>query len=556
MPPMEPLSQSESREAAPPRRLIFLLESAWYAFGLAVVLALGVVNLLFPFGLDQAMYFFGAGELDRGATLYVDYWDNKQPGLYVFYLVAGRLFGFSEFGIHLFELIWMLAFAVLLMATLRPHLQAPWRSALVPAASIGVYYATVGEHELTQLEMLVGLPLYVCAWCALHAVGQAVTPARMALLFFLAGLAAGLATLFKLLLAPIPVALWLVASVYLLKDRKTTLLGLLPRLWLPAAAGVALPIAAVVFWFWQAGALRELLWTAFVYPPEALASSPPASPTRLVTAAGFFFKNTAPWLLFAGLACALWLRRLKRGESSPLIVLMLVWLAMAAMLFLAQRFSWWYHHTLLLLTPFGILAVCGLDGLTAYVNRFIEIRARRLPAWLAHRTASAMICATVIALPPVASLTNPLVTKALPLFAGARLLDNGVQFYQWEVSENYRRLWRGSRFLTMPTAEPGPIYIFGNSIVYSFTGRRSAHTTTGSAWRFYLPSQTREILATLDRRQTPYVFVDRNDIKLYSLRPEVAAYLEQRYEIIKRDDSGIWYERLPEDQDPHDAPTP
>lgn len=46
----------------------------------------------------------GAINLSEGGVLYQDYWDNKQPGLFWFYGLAGMLFGCIELGIHLLPL--------------------------------------------------------------------------------------------------------------------------------------------------------------------------------------------------------------------------------------------------------------------------------------------------------------------------------------------------------------------------------------------------------------------------------------------------------------------
>ncbi|MEM7013508.1 MAG: hypothetical protein AAF585_18705, partial [Verrucomicrobiota bacterium] len=162
------------------------------------------------------------------------------------------------------ELIWLSAFAVVLMVTLRPCFQARWLSALVPLATLGLYYATAQQDELTQLEILVAFPLYLVAWLSLKAleIEGGRPAARMILLFFLSGICAAVATLFKLLLAPIPVAFWLIASFYLFRIGRVSLPGLVFQVWVPVAAGVVLPFAAVLLWFWHIGALRELLWTA------------------------------------------------------------------------------------------------------------------------------------------------------------------------------------------------------------------------------------------------------------------------------------------------------
>lgn len=529
-------------DSAAKRGLNICLEAGWYGAGFLAVFLLALINLYFPFGSDQAVFFYGAMELDQGATLYVDYWDNKQPGLYVFYLVAGRLFGFSEYGIHLFELIWMMLFSLVLMVSLRPYFQAPWLTALAPLATVGVYYASAGEYELTQLEMMVALPLYLTAWCSLRAMRLSETqasPGAVVLLFFLSGLFAALAALFKLLLAVIPIAFWLLASFLLFRARGITLLGLVTKFWIPAAAGVVLPLAATLFWFWQAGAFQELLWTSFAYPPEALATSPAAPRSRLISAGAFLLTSTAPWLLFTAIAAvAGW-----RSKAGYLAAMMLAWLLIGAVLFLIQRFSWWEYHMLLLFAPVGILALCGIDAVAARVSRLTEFNLPPRFSALGRTVVPRMVCTLLFAIPVAASLTGPFLAKTQSLFVGTEILREGERSYQWMVSENYKRLWEGSRFLTEPDARPGPIYSFGSALVYPFSGRKSSHITAGSAWEFYVPAQTREIMAGFDAQQVPYIFVDRNDEKLFQLRPLVAKYILENYKRLKKDDSGTWFER-------------
>lgn len=547
---MEATSQPKTDAAAGSRGTSPLIESAWYAIGFAIFLSLGAANLFYPFGDDQAVLFFAAKELHEGARLYVEYWGNKQPGLYFFYLWACRLFGFSEFGVRMLELIWLSIFALVLMITLRPCFQARWLSALVPLATLGLYYATAMQDELTQLEILVAFPLYLVAWLSLRALetsdrtegaSGASSAVRMALLFFVSGLCAAVATLFKLLLAPIPVAFWLIASFYLLRGGGVSLLGLLFRVWVPVAIGVILPFIAVLLWFWQIGALRELLWTAFVYPPEALITAPGASKTRLVTASAFVLKNSAPWLLFVVVTLVIWFRS---KPASRMVTMMLAWGLLAIGLFLIQRFSWWPYHTLLFFTPLGILAVVGIDHVAHYASRFLDFSALLQQNRMLRYLTPAMISTFLFALPPTASLTGPFLTKAQILISETMMSGFGVKTYQWKVDPRQKHLHMSGRFLIEPTARPGPIYSFGSALVYRNSGRRSAHRTAGFSWEFFVPAQIDEIIEALDATQTPYIFVEYGTSKLYKRHPKVARYLRTQYRRMKKDDHGVWFERI------------
>lgn len=508
-------------------RASWALEAFVYCLAGAVIVTIGAANLFSPFGPDQAVVFHGAKLLDQGAIYYVDYWDNKQPGLYILYMLAGRAFGFSEFGIHLLELLWMLAFAALLMWTLRSAFRLPWLSAVVPVATIGVYYGLAGESELTQLEFLVSFPLFAQVACLLWAQRH---PKALPVLYFASGLFAGVAVLFKLMLAPLCVGLWLVALIYLLRARDEGVVALAFRAVLPAALGVVLALGAVVLLYAQWGHLDELIWTAFVYPPQALASAPLASKSRLVTAAAFFMSGFAPWAVFALLAAVSWIWQRRDLPGA----LMLTWLVIGTGLFVIQRVSWWQYHTLVVLFPAGVLAVMGID---------------RLSEWLGGESGAGAtrraVLAGLLALTATAALADPLVRKAQPLLSDVVITKKTVRFYQSRprVSEHYGLMRRGVRFLLSPDALPGPIYAFGNAMVYEFSGRASAHRTAGSSWKFYLPEQIDDILASLDRQRAAYVFVDRLDQKLFRLRPKVGAYLERQYIHDHTDASGTWFRR-------------
>src|SRR3954454_6581937 len=179
---------------------------------LAVIAALGVLVSVQPFTGDQALFAAGARQLRHGDVLYRDFWDVKQPGIYAFYLVGGTLFGFSELAIHLFELAVLLAFSVLLQISLRDRFTTSWVASVVPLLVVGTYYAGADPLGLTQVESLIGVPLFVALWLTVKA-GDA--PEHEHALLFGSGVAGGIVLVLKLVFAPILAAFWLVAFVHI-----------------------------------------------------------------------------------------------------------------------------------------------------------------------------------------------------------------------------------------------------------------------------------------------------------------------------------------------------
>jgi len=501
-----------------------LLGLFWYSLSALIFIGLGCVNLYYPLGVDQSVVMMGAEALSRGDILYVDYWDNKQPGLYYLYHLGGEFFGYDEFGVHLIELIWMILFAIVLMTTLRPLLHYPWLSSLAPITTIGIYYATAGVYQLSQLEMLVSFPIYISAWFALKATQ---CPERCLAYCFAGGLAGGIAVLFKLVLAPIIACFWLIAVIYLCMDgRHWFRTGL--RLAIPVLLGALVPIALTLLYFWQLGALDEYLWTSLSYPAQAFDTAPPASKSRWITAAAFTTLHFAPWAVFSIIACYCWVK----DPKNSLIAMAIAWLAAAIALFFIQSFSWWEYHTLLFFVPIGILAVFGLDNILRIIGDS--------QSTLKHfRTA----VSAVLLIPLCASLTAPFLKKAQPLLSEMWVQGLSVKRYHWLVDTKYRDLESSIQFLFGEDARPGPIYSFGFAGLYAMAERKNPHAIAGSSWEFYLPDQMSDILNTLKNKQVPYIFVDAYDYKIYYMKPDITQFLSRHYDLLKKDLAGTWYIR-------------
>jgi len=445
---------TESR--APSGRWGPLIAAAWYGAALVAVAGLGLVNLFHPFGEDQALYMTGARAMRDGATLYIDFWNNKQPGIFLFYYAAGRLFGFTEAGLHALELIWLGLLTLVLMVTLRPWLRNRWLSALAPVAIVGAYYANAFEEVLTKPEILIALPTYLSVWLAAKDHNSL---RRMAAAFLASGACAAVTVTFKLVLAPLFVVLWLVVSADLLVRRRSTWTEILLHAWVPVSVGVVGVLVLVAGGFWLAGALKPMLWTSFVWPLEAIGDVRRASVSRLLTAGGWLTGSFAPWLLFVAIALVAWNR---------VVTLMVVWIGAATALILVQSISWWTYHALLLFPPMGILAVLGIDRTVTFFHERSD-----------GRPVTIMMVATVLAVTLATSQLTPLLRKADKLLGSLISAKAGIAAYQRDVIPRYQWASRAVRFLRRGGALPGPIYVLGDPLVQYLSRRPQAPAASG-----------------------------------------------------------------------------
>lgn len=358
-----PLPEAHASVSPRPRASSrWITDLTWTTAALLLIASVGALKLGLPLHRDTATFMWMATQLDHGAVLYADVWDVKQPGVFVFAWVAGKLFGFTAQGLHLFGLAWNLAFAGVSIIALRPLLRHRWIAAMAPVAVLVPYYVYLEPYQQTQLEMLVALPLFITAWLStVDWRGES----RRAAGFFAAGIAAGVATAFKHVLAPIPVAFVLTASVVALRrgdmDGSSPMANRWRRLllytWMPFAAGVVLVWGGITLAFWRLGALEPFLATTFLYPLAALGAVPSATLGRLALSVSIFVVAMAPWLIYASWGLVGQLR--ERGPA--LFGQMVVWLVVGTSVILLQKSSWWAYHMLLLYAPVGVLAARGLD---------------------------------------------------------------------------------------------------------------------------------------------------------------------------------------------------
>ena len=202
---------------------------------LTVVLFIGIVHLPFPFSSDQSLFVIGARKLSHGGVLYRDFWDLKPPGVYLFYLIGGMVFGFTEVGIHTFELLYMIAFAVSTVLLLEEHFENRSVCSLIPLLTVGLYYAISWSWHLTQVEALVGVPIFLSLCFSIRSSYGHENPSTK---LFLSGLTGGVAVSFKLLFLPILIGFWVTCLRAVVIRRERPFRSCLTRFAVPLTAGL------------------------------------------------------------------------------------------------------------------------------------------------------------------------------------------------------------------------------------------------------------------------------------------------------------------------------
>ncbi len=489
----------------------------WWLLGgsLLLVAVVGVIYLNYPFMGDQALFVVFARMMDHGAVLYRDIWDIKQPAIFVFYLVAGKAFGFSEAGVHLLELLMWLGFSGAVSWLLRARMRTKWTAALFPFLFLGSYYAAARPGQLTQIEALVGPFLFAAGWLTLPR-GEGASSGRGRL--FLAGVAGGVVLTFKLMLGIILAAVWVLVLVEWVR-RRGGVRAAASKLVLPVLAGVAVPILVAVVYFAAKGQLGLLWSTTFVYPPQFIGVVPRPT-SRLLNSlklvGGFYF----PLLALAGYHT--W-RAVRRGLSR-LDQMLLLWLVAGFLTFVLQL--WWSYLLLVGLVPVAVLAVEGLDDLVSSVRR------RNL-----------VLVGSFLLLTALPSALNLGTTVSEWIQSGATLPRQGTDEFKASLRPGYADAARSVAFLE---AEPeGAIYVLGDPTYLYLSGRDQAAAINGWSPEMLTPELWKRLADQLNEARPSFFYVAGWASEWVVLRsPAVGELIGGEFSPYTHDESGTWYKRV------------
>jgi hypothetical protein len=493
------------------------------ALALIAIILIGLIHLPCPFSGDQALFTVGALKISKGAVLYRDFWDLKQPGLYGFYLLAGTLFGFDEVGIHTFELLYMGIFSLVLMKTLKGYFGNPSMASLVPLLTVGIYYGISGQWHLTQLEALVGFPMFLCLWLA------SVSPypaGRHSLRFFVSGVMGGIVLLFKFVFLPLLAAFWLTAFFEATADKRQPFLSTLIRIGVPVILGMAVPLSVVLAYFTSNHTVGLLYWTCFEYPAQLMRDPPYSNP--VIHGLRWFTSQFAPLMALAFIGAYL---SLTHRRDRALTVNLVLWSVLGVGVILLQRFSRWEYHYLLLFVPLGILSVKALDIFLDQMNGLGPL----VNSWRGRMAGSLGLL--LLFSPVLISLAK----KSLDLARSGFALTGGQQRqYQRSTSSAYVEALAEVGFLAEPGSLPGDIYVFGDPTYYLLSGRNQAIALNGWGPELFLPSQSMRLTEQLRQACPPYIFNAMGNL-ISERSPGTARFIDEHYQAFRRSNRGVWY---------------
>ena len=132
--------------------------------------------------------------------------DLKHPGVFFFFAAGGTLFGFNEIGTHLFELLWMLAVALVARRVAGQYAHNPAVASLAPVFTAGTYYACTTSYHFTGKPSLVATALILLVAAVMAVVLDLALPLAW---LFVSGLAAGSSSPSQLDNVVLPLLFWL-----------------------------------------------------------------------------------------------------------------------------------------------------------------------------------------------------------------------------------------------------------------------------------------------------------------------------------------------------------
>jgi 4-amino-4-deoxy-L-arabinose transferase-like glycosyltransferase len=453
----------------------------------AIVLVACVVLVLFrlhafslPLETDEANYAYIGDRLLHGDKLYIDVWDHQPPGVFMLFAGAIQIFGDSPLVIRWLATAFSVATLVLIFAILR-------RISGRPAALLGaIIFAVVSSDpgtggEGANREIYMNTFILAAWWLALrgwadvceiaplipkdksapHFFYGPCSPGEQLLFTFLAGLALGVGSVFKINMAVywVSLAAWVVVKAWTFNPAARFKSATIA--FAAFAAGPFLIWSSTLGYFALTNRFNELIEAVFLVNLD-YAGSAESFFTRFWA---FFdpprfehiFDSAFPLWLGAAAALAWLLTTALVRPIAPIVQIAALVLAAYVAICLPGRF--WPHYYYLLIPP-AVIAVSLF--MVALLHASAELLIRRKRTAAISVIASGLIVAVLLASEYKHYLSKDGLDITLPRY-------NTRDFWGKAQGENVARV----------TAPEDSIFVYGNdAAIYYYSKRKCASRYT------------------------------------------------------------------------------
>lgn len=481
------------------------------------ILLIGLIHIPFPLQEDQSFFLLGAKEMDAGKILYQDFWDIKQPGIFIFYLAAGKIFGFNQVGIHTFELCYWFAFSIFMLWSLKTIncFKNEFFVYLSPLIVTGSYYALSNSFFSTQVEALVNFPLLmVITFNQLSLQDNK----RKYLWLILSGIAGGTVLFFKLIFAPILLSFWIHLFLrYRNKNQGETISNMLLSLGM-------IPLGVILLWLpfmiycIHYEILRLCYDIFFKYPLITIQNiHKPGAEYLINSFKEFSFKLIffSPFIIFS----AFIQKHLIKNS-------LWIWLVSSLFVIIIQRTSWHSSHFQILYTPVILLTVISTDHLLNWSGKKYSLKLELIPILV-------LTCINIPALLTLGKKTYKLSQYHFGLRAHDRLAFSLTNKYN-------ETAYLASRYIFGEYQKSKSVVIIHDPLINYYTNLNQE--TSQSGWSIFIPGKVDILLDEIKSKKPEYIFIKKLFYPFFNNQGKhVMCWINKNYKIGEITMEGTWY---------------
>jgi len=481
---------------------------------LSIIAIIGTIKSFTILGGDQALFALIAQMFDAGGVLYQNLFDYKQPGVFMFYYLAGKISGWTDTDIHFFELGYWLIFSLILYFAIKQNklfYSVELSSSLFPLFAVGAYYCNATSFSLTQLEALINVPLFLIVWLLDRAYKN---QGNLLITYFDIGLLMSIVILCKLVFAPIIASFVLIHFLFCIKKKglRNIFVSQLP----PMIIGFVIPIALFVHYAITHDIENLIIDIFFKIPAQVIGLDDQVRPERLWASIKWFAKEMLVFIILAIIGIFLITKK-----ESHFFSMMVAWGVIGFIVIVIQKTSWWSYHFQLLYVPTALFSVLALDYLLYHLLTYAGLNN--------------------------SPYKNPiiLIILALVVYKQFNTLQRNIYSENYGGLRGYDYARKDALTVLQILKEQDTIYVLGNPKKYLITSRYPELSTNGWVLEYYLDYQWNNFYKEFKDKSPTYLFIDKEYEKLIPIKqPKLWDLINTVYEQLSLEENGIWYKKI------------